>query len=106
MPAVTAIHLQPTFPVGTVAKKSLASSLVNQLTSTWFGNGLPSPAMFYLLVHRPGELGRNEIQVTHRADQAEAMEQESGLTAVAVTLTDVLEGAEDLVVLQIRRTGP
>lgn len=106
MTAIFRVEFRPTFPKTLAEKKAIAAQAVDELTLQWFDKGLPGPEMFYLLVHRPGQYARNTGHGTHMADEAAARAQETDLVAVSVTLTDVLEGAEDFAVLQIRRTGP
>jgi hypothetical protein len=87
-------------------RKAIAGQWLQRLTETWFNQELPGPEVFHVLVHHPGMIGRTRAQMTHRADESAAGEEETGLVAVAITLTDVVEGVEDLEVLRIRRTGP
>jgi hypothetical protein len=106
VPSVTLVDLLTAYPETDAERKTVAGRYLRQLTETWFHEDLPEPEIFHVLVHRPGETGRTQDQMTHRGDESEAWEEETGRVAVAITLTDIIEGVEDLEVLRIRRTGP
>ena len=110
MPSVMFVVTCQAFPSTDAERKSVALEWIKELTEEWFNQGLPSPEVFHVLVHRPGEITRRgvdgQIRATHIRDVAAAREEELGGVAVAVTLTDVIRGAEAFEAWRITRTGP
>lgn len=102
MPAVTAFVTVDHFPSSEAEKRQVAQRVFPDLMQAWVDQRIPIPDVAHILVHRPGAIGKNQIQMTHRADVAEAMEEDSGKVTVAVTATDVLAGVEDLLVFNFR----
>jgi len=101
VPAVTAIDNFPAFPQTQDEREEIARTLGQQCVTAWRQQGLPEDRPLYLLLSRPGEIGKGKGQMTHVLDQSAAREEELGGVAVAVVLTDVIQGVEDLIVKRV-----
>jgi hypothetical protein len=107
MPAVTLVDFCPSYPETDAERKTIAFKWLERLSEEWFNQDLPGDVeVFHVLVHRPGEIASDPLRARHIGDESEARAEETGLTPVAVTLTDVISGAEDYEVWRIRRDQP
>jgi hypothetical protein len=73
MPAVRMITIAKVSPDTEALRMQLAREAFPALLANWDGAGIPRADPLYVLICKPGELGRSPAHAVHQADQAEAM---------------------------------